>query len=78
MRQPIRSPEAELDAARIWRYIAEQNLPAAERWLTRIDETIRLLCEYPGAGQRRDDLAPHLQLPGGTILDFLSHHRNFD
>jgi toxin ParE1/3/4 len=71
MLQPVRSPEAELDAALIWRYIAEHNLPAAERWLATIDEKIRLLCEFPGAGRRRDDLAPRIRsYPVGQYLIF--------
>ena len=66
-----RSREAKADVARIWRYLAERNFGAAERWLSTIDAKVKLLAEFPGIGQRREELAPALQsFPVGDYLIF--------
>jgi toxin ParE1/3/4 len=66
-----RTPEAKQDAAHIWRYIAENNFDAAERWLAEIDKKIKLIAQFPGAGRRRDELSSGLRsYPVGDYLIF--------
>jgi toxin ParE1/3/4 len=66
-----RTKEAKRDLAQSWRYIAERNFDAAERWLDLIDAKMKLLARFPGLGQRRDELAAGLQsFPVGNYLVF--------
>ena len=66
-----RTKEAKREVAQAWRYIAERNFDAAERWLETIDAKVKLLAQFPGFGQRRDDLAPSVQsFPVGNYLIF--------
>jgi toxin ParE1/3/4 len=71
MARARRTREAKRDVAQCWRYIAERNFDAAERWLETVDAKVKLLTKFPGMGQRRDDLAPGLQsFPVGNYLIF--------
>lgn len=53
-----RRPLAEADIVEIWEYIAEDSLAAADRWVDRLDEQLRLLAGQPMMGRARDELAP--------------------
>jgi plasmid stabilization system protein ParE len=49
-------PEAFQDLEEIWEFIAADNVPAADRALEEIYETICALIPYPKAGHKRPDL----------------------
>ncbi len=64
-----RSKRAKLDMTQIWLHIGENNFPAANQFISRINETLDMLAKFPGAGQMRDDLAPALRsFPVGKYL----------
>ena len=66
-----RTPEAKADVSEIWRYLAVRNFDAAERWLTEIDDKVKLLARFPGLDPRRDELVPDLRsYPVGDYLIF--------
>src|SRR6266567_4353446 len=44
---------ARLDLKRHWRYIARDNLPAADRLLDAAEETFKLIAENPDIGSQR-------------------------
>lgn len=48
---------ARQDLEEVWDYLAAENPTAAERVLTRIEETIMKLAKAPGMGDLREDLA---------------------
>ena len=54
----ILSPRAEDDLARIYAYIREDNLDAAERMLDKLLSACDLLTDNPRIGQYRADLTP--------------------
>lgn len=56
-----RSPLAERDLIEIWRYIAQQNVFAADGVLKRIDRQIERLRTYPRIGAKRDEISPGLR-----------------
>jgi toxin ParE1/3/4 len=67
----IRSPEARADVDEAARYIAREDIDAALRWLDVLDEKLKLLSEFPGAGPARDELAPGLRsFPVGSYVIF--------
>lgn len=49
-------PEAFTDLDKIWEYIAEDNIDAADRLLGDIHGVLRTLCASPHIGHRRPDL----------------------
>jgi toxin ParE1/3/4 len=49
-------PEAEIDLDIIWEFIAEDNIPAADRVVGEIEATIEALVPFPHQGYRRPDL----------------------
>ncbi|MBD2607247.1 type II toxin-antitoxin system RelE/ParE family toxin [Scytonema hofmannii FACHB-248] len=51
---------ADEDLLEIWRYIAQNNIEAADRLLEKIDRKCQLLADSPRAGVKRDDLATGL------------------
>jgi toxin ParE1/3/4 len=53
----IYTRRAEDELRDIWRYIAEDNEPAADRLLLAIDKKIDLLRDHPRLGPRRTDIA---------------------
>ncbi len=66
-----RTRQARQDVAQLWRYIAERNFDAAERWLSAVDDAVQLLGRFPGIGQRRPELGTGLQsYPVGNYLIF--------
>jgi plasmid stabilization system protein ParE len=44
------------DVLLIWRYIAQDNEPAADRFIDRLMRAFQLLGDNPHAGRRRDEL----------------------
>ena len=54
-------PRAEQDLADIWAYIAEKNLPAAERLLSEIEFRLQLIAETPMLGPAFPSIAPNLR-----------------
>lgn len=66
-----RSSRAERDLTEIWLYIANDNLPAADKLLDRIDSTCKMLARSPSLGRLREELAPRLRsFPVGDYLIF--------
>jgi toxin ParE1/3/4 len=59
--------QAGADLDEIWRYIAEDNIPAADRFLDTLQERFVLLAGQPLLGRARPELAPNLRsLPVGN------------
>ena len=68
---PRKSPQAEIDIASIWRFIAEDNVRAADAMLDRIDQAFDMLARNPMAGRARSDLALKLRsFPVGSYVVF--------
>ena len=64
-----KSPEADDDLLRIWRYIAQDNRATATQFIDRLHGTMGTLAEMPGMGRPRDDLAPNIRtFPLGNYL----------
>jgi len=64
-----KSPEADTDLLRIWRYIAENDRATATQFIDRLHGTMAMLAEMPGIGRPRDDLAPNVRtFPLGSYL----------
>jgi toxin ParE1/3/4 len=62
---------ARRDALDIWRRIAEDNEPAADRFIDLLTHHYRLLGEMPYAGRRRDEIRPgYRSFPVGEYLIF--------
>jgi len=57
----IRRPRADDDLLEIWVHIARLDLAAANGILTRIDDRLRRLSEFPNSGRSRAELSPHLR-----------------
>ena len=56
MRRIVFSAQARRDMWEIWEYIAEANIPAADRLADKIQELTRLLATMPGGGHVRLDV----------------------
>lgn len=56
-----RRPAAEDDLVSIWRYIAEDDIDAADRLLDRFDEAFTLLADNPRIGRPRPELMPNFR-----------------
>jgi toxin ParE1/3/4 len=54
-------PRAKDDIRTNWRYLAERNEPAADRWIDRIDDALRLISEHPEIGRARPELGDGLR-----------------
>jgi toxin ParE1/3/4 len=64
-------PQAEIDIASIWDYIAADNIKAADALIDRIDRTFDMLAETPLAGRARSEFAPNLRgFPVGSYVVF--------
>jgi plasmid stabilization system protein ParE len=70
MTQYVLSVSAEFDLDEIWEYIAQDNLDAADRWITKLFDAFQSLAQSPGMGHRREDLTslPVLFWPVGAYL----------
>jgi toxin ParE1/3/4 len=58
---PRKSPQAEMDVASIWQFIANNNVRAADAMLDRIEAAFDLLAQAPLAGRERNDLGANLR-----------------
>jgi toxin ParE1/3/4 len=56
------SVRAKADLKRIWRFIALDNEPAADRLLLMIEERIATLATFPQAAPARDDIRPGFRM----------------
>jgi toxin ParE1/3/4 len=71
MPRVLKTPRAELDLIEIAAYIEADNPAAADRLLDTFEEKFRLLSQFPGFGQQRDDLAASLRsFPVGSYVVF--------
>lgn len=52
------TPRAEDDLHSIWRNIAVENEPAADKLLNRLFDMFELVAEHPGMGSARPELSP--------------------
>ena len=60
---------ARRDVLNIWRHIAGENEPAADRFINLLTHHFRLLGDNPHAGRRRDELRPgYRSFPVGDYL----------
>ncbi|HSY98419.1 MAG TPA: type II toxin-antitoxin system RelE/ParE family toxin [Terriglobales bacterium] len=60
---------ARLDVLNIWQHIAEDNEPAADRFIDLVIRHFQLLGENPHAGRRRGELRPgYRSFPVGEYL----------
>jgi plasmid stabilization system protein ParE len=50
------TPEARVDLLTIWEYIAQDNIPAADRVVSRLERAFHLLAAFPRKGHRRADV----------------------
>jgi toxin ParE1/3/4 len=50
------SRRAEADLRNIWRYVAYDNLAAADRIILRIDKRMQILRDFPAIGALRNDI----------------------
>ena len=67
------SDEAKADLVDIWLYIAEDNVPAADRMNKKIHDLFRRLTEFPEMGRERPEItvvAGLRSLPVGKYLVF--------
>ena len=61
--------QARADLDEIWLYIAEDNIPAADRFFDTLHERFVLLAGQPFLGRARPELAPNLRsLPVGNYV----------
>ena len=56
-----RTARARVDIRDIWHYIAERNLPAADRVLDAIERIFHLLASHPMMGRERPELSPGIR-----------------
>lgn len=60
----------------IWRYIARDNLAAADRLVDAIIQQLRLLAENPRMGRERHDMGPAMR--SHSVGRYLIFHRPID
>lgn len=60
---------ARRDVIEIWRYIADDNETAADRFIDLLTHHFRILGDNPYAGRRRDELCLGPEFPRRRILD---------
>lgn len=59
--RPRKSPQAEIDVASIWNFIADDSAKAADALLQRIEGAFDMLAQNPFAGRARDELTANLR-----------------
>jgi len=65
----FKTAQATEDLIEIWLYIADNNLIAADKMLSRFENVFELLSEQPELGAVRTDIAPELRhFPVGSYL----------
>ena len=57
----IWSPSALLDVRRLYRFLAEKNIDAAQRAVKAIRESIRIIALQPHIGRPADDMEPEFR-----------------
>lgn len=78
MAELVVSRRAEDELRELWRYIAAEDLNAADRLLLRIDQKLQLLRDFPDIGTLRNDIRPGFRmLVAGNYL-LLYEHRVVD
>ena len=71
MPRVLRTPQSRSDLVEILLYIRRDNRRAARRLLDTINDKPQLLAEFPGLGQRREELGRFLRsFPIGNYLLF--------
>ena len=66
-----RTPSSRRDCLKIWLYIAQDNMDAADRLIREFDRVFDLLAEHPEAGPDRSELRPWMRsFPVGKYLIF--------
>ncbi|NEW92381.1 type II toxin-antitoxin system RelE/ParE family toxin [Rhodopseudomonas sp. BR0M22] len=64
-----KSPQAERDIAAIWRFVADDNIKAADRLLEQIEKVFDILAQSPLLGRTRSELLPELRsFPSGSYV----------
>ncbi len=61
MSRIVRSKLARADLRDAWLYIAQDSIDAADRFLERIDRTVRMIAEHPEIGESQDELKQGLR-----------------
>lgn len=61
MSRLLKRPRALLDLAEIWAFIAEDSEAQADRFLDKLEDSLKLWATQPLMGRARDDLAPGLR-----------------
>ena len=56
MKQYVLAVEAQQDLEDIWKYIAEDNVAAADSWIGRLHQAFASTAKSPGIGHTRPDL----------------------
>ena len=66
----ILSEDADLDLDDIWEYIPQDNIDAADRWISKLFDAFETIARTPGIGHKREDLTayPVLFFPVGAYL----------
>jgi toxin ParE1/3/4 len=65
------SPASKRDLKAIWKFVAQNNLPAADALINSIYSKLGLLCDFPHAGPARPQLGRSLRsFPVGSYLIF--------
>jgi len=57
--QYVLSEGADRDLNGIWEYIAEDNVDAADHWMSRLFDAFDAIAATPGIGHKREDLTAH-------------------
>ncbi len=71
MARIVRSRLARADLRDAWLYIAQDNIDAADRFLERMDQIVRMISERPEIGESQDDLKRGLRrFVAGNYLIF--------
>jgi toxin ParE1/3/4 len=65
------TPRASADLLEIWCYIAEDSVANADAFVDKLHKTMKVLSRQPGAGRKREELAPGIQsFPFGRYIIF--------
>ena len=56
-----RTPQAKLDAAEIWYYIAQDNEAAADKLIDQIEDRLKMLAQFPEAGEAVPYIRPDVR-----------------
>ncbi len=57
----LRTPEAKIDAAEIWCYIAEDNEAAADKLIDQIEDRFTMLAQHRTAGESVEYIRPDVR-----------------